>query len=71
MEGSEIVGYVTSGAWGFRLDRSLGMAAVRRAGGVTAGWLAEGDFEVEVAGARHAVDLQFAGFRSQGERLRG
>ncbi len=71
-KGSEIVGYVTSGAWGFRLDRSLGMAAVRRAGGVTAGWLAEGDFEVEVAGARHAVDLQFAGFYDpKGERLRG
>jgi 4-methylaminobutanoate oxidase (formaldehyde-forming) len=71
-KGGEIVGYVTSGAWGFRLDRSFGMASVRRPGGVTAGWLAEGDFEVEVAGVRHAVDLQFAGFYDpKGERLRG
>jgi glycine cleavage system aminomethyltransferase T/glycine/D-amino acid oxidase-like deaminating enzyme len=67
----EIVGYVTSGAWGFRLDASLGMASVWRRGGVTAGWLAEGGFEVEVAGVRHAVDLRFAGFYDpKDERLR-
>ena len=71
-KGGEIVGYVTSGVWGFRLDRSLGMASVRRAGGVTSGWLAEGDFEVEVAGVRHAIDVQFAGFYDpKGARLRG
>jgi 4-methylaminobutanoate oxidase (formaldehyde-forming) len=71
-KGGEIVGYVTSGAWGFRLHRSLGMASVRCARGVTAGWLAEGDFEVEVAGVRHAVDLQLSGFYDpKGERLRG
>jgi 4-methylaminobutanoate oxidase (formaldehyde-forming) len=71
-KGDAIVGYVTSGAWGFRLDRSFGMASVRRAGGVTAAWLNEADFEVEVAGIRHAVDLQFAGFYDpKGERMRG
>jgi 4-methylaminobutanoate oxidase (formaldehyde-forming) len=71
-KGGQIVGYVTSGAWGFRLDRSFGMASVRRAGGVTAEWLAESGFEVEVAGVRHAIDLQFAGFYDpKGERLRG
>jgi 4-methylaminobutanoate oxidase (formaldehyde-forming) len=67
----EIVGYVTSGAWGFRLDRSLGMASVSHTGGVTPEWLAEGDFDVEVAGVRHAVDLQFSGFYDpKDERLR-
>ena len=71
-KGGEIVGYVTSGAWAFRLNCSLGMASVRHAGGVTAAWLAEGGFEVEVAGLRHAVDMQFAGFYDpKGERLRG
>lgn len=71
-QGGAIVGYVTSGAWGFRLDRSFGMASVRRTGGVTAAWLAEGNFEVEVAGVRHPVDLQFPGFYDpHGERLRG
>jgi glycine cleavage system aminomethyltransferase T/glycine/D-amino acid oxidase-like deaminating enzyme len=57
-----IVGYVTSGAWGFRLGASLGMGSVRRTGGVSAEWLSEGGFEVEVAGARHPVDVQFGGF---------
>lgn len=48
------------------------MASVRRPGGFSAGWLAEGNFEVEFAGARHAVDLQFAGFYDpKGERLLG
>jgi glycine cleavage system aminomethyltransferase T/glycine/D-amino acid oxidase-like deaminating enzyme len=71
-KGGEIVGYVTSGAWGFRLDGSFGIASVRRTGGVTAAWLAEGDFEVEVAGVRYAADLQFPGFYDpKGERLRG
>jgi len=71
-KGRDIVGYVTSGAWGFRLDRSLGMASVQRDAGVNAAWLGEGDFEVEVAGERHAVDLQFGGYYDpEGERLRG
>ena len=70
-KGGEIVGYVTSGAWGFRLDRSFGIASVRREGGVTTAWLSEDGFEVEVAGVRHEVDLQFAGFYDpNGERLR-
>ncbi len=68
----ELVGSVTSGAWGFRLGGSFGMASVRRTGGVTAGWLAEGGFAVEVAGTRHAVDLQFGGFYDpKSERTRG
>jgi glycine cleavage system aminomethyltransferase T len=57
-----LVGYVTSGAWGFRLGGSFAMASVRRTGGVTGAWLAEGGFEVEVAGTRHPVDVQFGGF---------
>ena len=67
-----IVGYVTSGGWGFRVGASLGMGSVRRTGGVTADWLKEGGFEVEVAGVRHAVDVQFAGFYDpKSERMRG
>ncbi|KJJ95761.1 FAD-dependent oxidoreductase [Burkholderiaceae bacterium 26] len=68
----ELVGYVTSGAWGFRLNGSFAMASVKRKGGVTASWLSEGGFEVEVAGARYPVDVQFAGFYDpKGERMRG
>jgi 4-methylaminobutanoate oxidase (formaldehyde-forming) len=71
-KGDALVGYVTSGAWGFRLGGSFGMASVKRNGGVTADWLREGGFEVEVAGVRHAVDVQFAGFYDpKSERMRG
>jgi heterotetrameric sarcosine oxidase gamma subunit len=67
-----IAGYVTSGAWGFRIGASLGMAVVHRSGGVSAAWLAAGGFEVEIAGERHPVELQFAGFYDPGSRrLRG
>jgi glycine cleavage system aminomethyltransferase T/glycine/D-amino acid oxidase-like deaminating enzyme len=60
--GDELVGYVTSGGWGFRVDASLGMAYVRKAGGVTTDWLSQGGFRVEVAGEQHEIDLQFASF---------
>ncbi|MFO1399732.1 MAG: FAD-dependent oxidoreductase [Steroidobacteraceae bacterium] len=67
-----IVGYVTSGAWGFRVGAGLGVASVRRDGGVSGEWLAQGGFEVEVAGVRHSADLQFPAFYDpRGERLRG
>ena len=67
-----LVGYVTSGAWGFRLGGSFAMASVRRTGGVTGAWLAAGGFEVEVAGDRHPVDVQFGGFYDpKSARMRG
>jgi 4-methylaminobutanoate oxidase (formaldehyde-forming) len=70
-KGDDLVGYVTSGAWGFRLGGSFGMGSIRRPGGVTSEWLKEGGFEVEVAGTRHAVDLRFQGFYDpKGDRLR-
>jgi glycine cleavage system aminomethyltransferase T/glycine/D-amino acid oxidase-like deaminating enzyme len=67
----KIVGYITSGAWGFRIGESLGMASIRREGGVTVDYLKEGGFEVEVAGAKHAIDLQYASFYDpKSERLK-
>jgi 4-methylaminobutanoate oxidase (formaldehyde-forming) len=70
-QGDALVGSVTSGAWGFRLGGSFAMASLRRAEGVTAAWLREGGFAVDVAGTRHPVDLQFAGFYDpKGERMR-
>jgi 4-methylaminobutanoate oxidase (formaldehyde-forming) len=68
----DIVGYVTSGAWGFRLEGSFGLGSVRHDGGVTPQWLAEGGFEVEVAGVRHPVELRLGGhYDPKGLRLRG
>lgn len=67
-----IAGYVTSGAWGFRLGGSYAMASLKRPGGVTADWLKSGGFEVEVAGTRHEVELQFSAFYDpKSIRLRG
>lgn len=58
----EIVGHVTSGAWGFRLGGSYGLASVHRTAGVTRQWLDEGGFQVEVAGVRHTAELRLSGF---------
>ena len=70
-QGAQLVGYVTSGAWGFRVGASLGLASVRRAGGVDADWLRSGGFEIEIAGRRHAATLQLAPFYDpQGTRMR-
>ena len=71
-QGDALVGYVTSGAWGFRLGGSYAMASVKRDAGVTADWLKQGGFEVEVAGVRHPIELQFAGYYDpKSERMRG
>ena len=66
------VGHVTSGAWGWRLGRSLGLASLHRLGGVTKAWLEAGGFEVQVAGVRYAADVQLAPFYDPaGLRMRG
>lgn len=71
-KGRALVGHVTTGAWGFRLGGSFAMASIYRKGGVSAAWLDEGGFEVEVAGDRYPIDVQFEGFYDpKSERLRG
>jgi 4-methylaminobutanoate oxidase (formaldehyde-forming) len=51
----ESVGSISSGAFGFRLQRSLGMGYVSHAAGVTKEWLAIGEFELDIAMKRHGV----------------
>jgi glycine cleavage system aminomethyltransferase T/glycine/D-amino acid oxidase-like deaminating enzyme len=53
-----IVGSIRSGAWGHRVERSLGMGYVRCDAGVTPEWLARGRWEVEVANRRHPCRVQ-------------
>jgi 4-methylaminobutanoate oxidase (formaldehyde-forming) len=53
-----IVGSVKSGAWGFRLGKSIGMGYVEAPAGVSREWLASGRWEVEVACERHAARVQ-------------
>ena len=57
-----IVGFVTSGTWGFRLERSLGLASLRRDGGATKEWINSGDFTVQIAGEHHPIDVQHQPF---------
>jgi heterotetrameric sarcosine oxidase gamma subunit len=54
-----IIGSVTSGAYGHRVGASLGLGYVNNADGVTKDWLADGNWEVEIAMKRYPVELQF------------
>jgi heterotetrameric sarcosine oxidase gamma subunit len=53
-----IVGSTTSGAWGHRVGRSLGLAYVKCDAGVSKEWLASGTWEVELAWKRYSADVQ-------------
>jgi 4-methylaminobutanoate oxidase (formaldehyde-forming) len=65
-----IVGYISSGAYGFTLGRSVGMGYVRHPEGVTPALLEAGQWDVEVGGVRHACDASLrAFFDPAGERL--
>ena len=57
-----IVGSTTSGAWGHRVGRSLGLAYVKCDAGVSKDWLASGTWEVELAWKRYSADVQFESF---------
>jgi heterotetrameric sarcosine oxidase gamma subunit len=57
-----IVGSTTSGAWGHRVGRSLGLAYVKCDAGVTKEWLASGSWDVELAWKRHSADVQLESF---------
>jgi len=66
-----MVGLTTSAAWGHRVHKSLAMAELNNADGVTAQWLKDGHFEIEVALARYPVTVQFRGFYDpDGQRMK-
>ena len=50
-------GQVTSAAWGETVGACVGLAYLRSDGPVTSGSLADGRFEVDVAGERFGVRL--------------
>ena len=62
LRNGEPVGLTTSAAWGHRVGKSLAMAEVSLEAGVTAAWLQEGRFEVEVALKRYPISVQLGGF---------
>ena len=48
----ERCGWLTSGGFGYTVDRSIGMGYVRNPSGVTADWVLAGSYELEVATER-------------------
>ncbi|HEX2526856.1 MAG TPA: FAD-dependent oxidoreductase [Geminicoccus sp.] len=69
--GSRIVGSVTSGMYGHRVDASLGMGYVRADEPVTSAWLAAHPLEVEIAWRRVPVAAQLQPwYDPQNDRIR-
>jgi 4-methylaminobutanoate oxidase (formaldehyde-forming) len=72
MRDGEIVGSVTSGAYGHRIGASLGMGYVSCPGGVAPDWLANGNWQVEIAWKRYPAKLQMRPwYDPKGDRVRG
>ncbi len=57
-----IVGSTTSGAWGHRVNKSLGLAYVKNADGVNKEWIEGGFWEIELAWKRYPVVVQLPSF---------
>jgi 4-methylaminobutanoate oxidase (formaldehyde-forming) len=67
-----IVGSIKSGAWGFRLGRSIGMGYVYAEDGVTAQLLESGHWEIEVACRRWPALVQLKPWYDSGNlRIKG
>ncbi len=62
LAGGDFVGHVTSGAWGFRTGRCVGLASLHHENGVSKTWLDETDFVVRIAGTDYDVDVQLKPF---------
>ncbi|TIP85595.1 MAG: aminomethyl transferase family protein, partial [Mesorhizobium sp.] len=70
-----LVGYLRSAGFGHTIGCGVGMGYLYAASGVSAQWLKDGKFEVEIAGQRHAAVASLRPFydaartRVKGERL--
>jgi 4-methylaminobutanoate oxidase (formaldehyde-forming) len=66
-----IVGSTTSGAWGHRVNLSLGLGYVRNESGVTKEWIDSGKWEIELAWKRYPARVQLQSFYDpRGERIK-
>jgi glycine cleavage system aminomethyltransferase T/glycine/D-amino acid oxidase-like deaminating enzyme len=66
-----IVGSTTSGAWGHRINASLGLGYVKNEDGVTKEWIEAGKWEVEIAWQRYPANVQLQSFYDpKGERIK-
>ena len=67
----DIVGYISSGAYGFTLGASVGMGYVNHAGGITKDFIESGNWEIEIACERYpAVASLRAFYDPAGERVK-
>jgi 4-methylaminobutanoate oxidase (formaldehyde-forming) len=57
-----IVGSTTSGAWGHRVNKSLGLAYVKNDEGVSKEWIESGTWEIELAWKRYPALVQLSSF---------
>ena len=68
----KLVGYISSGAYGFTLGASVGMGYVNHAEGVTGDLVEAATWEIEIACERFAADASLSAFFDpRGERVRG
>jgi len=68
----KIVGYISSGAYAFNLNCSVGMGYVHHPEGVTKDLLESGNWEIEIAGKNYLADASLkAFFDPSGERVMG
>jgi 4-methylaminobutanoate oxidase (formaldehyde-forming) len=67
-----LVGYISSGAYGFTLGASVGMGYVHNPDGVTADLVASGQWEIEIACERHEAEASLKAFYDPGgDRVKG
>ena len=66
-----IVGSTTSGAWGHRVNLSLGLGYVKNDSGVSKEWIDSGSWEIELAWKRYPAKVQLQAFYDpKGERIK-
>jgi 4-methylaminobutanoate oxidase (formaldehyde-forming) len=66
-----IVGSTTSGAWGHRVEHSLGLGYIKNADGVTKEWIESGVWEVELSWKRYGAKVQLQCFYDpKGDRIK-
>ncbi|MCH7478492.1 MAG: aminomethyl transferase family protein [SAR324 cluster bacterium] len=67
----EVVGYISSGAYGFTLGRSVGMGYVRHPDGVSEELIESAPFEIEIACERYPAEASFRSFYDpEGKRVK-
>ena len=54
----EVVGWLTSGGWGYTVNKNIGYGYVRNPEGVDSEYFISGTYELEVATVRHSCKLQ-------------